>query len=147
MGVVIGSLIGLSPNTTYIESGAGVVAGGRTGLTALVVAIGFLLALFASPLFLMVPFSAIAPALALVGFLMLESVTRLDFKKVDEAFPSFVTIIVIMTTWRISDGLALGWLSYILMKLVSGKAKELTFTVWVVGAVFAWKMFHSLIGL
>jgi AGZA family xanthine/uracil permease-like MFS transporter len=146
-GVVIGSFLGLSPNTTYAESGAGVAAGGRTGLTATVVAAGFFLALFISPLFMIVPFSAVAPALVVVGVLMLQSVAKLDFKKVDEAFPAFVTIIVIAATWRISDGLALGWLSFILMKVVSGKRKELTTTVWVVGAVFFWKMFHSLIGL
>lgn len=147
LGVVIGSFLGLSPNTTYAESGAGVAAGGRTGLTALVVAIGFFLALFISPLFMMVPFSAVAPALVVVGLLMLESVTKVDFKKIDEAFPAFVTIIVIVTTWRISDGLALGWLSFILMKVISGKSRKLTTTVWVVGLIFAWKMFHGLIGL
>ena len=112
----------------------------------MVVAIGFFLALFISPLFMMVPFSAVAPALVVVGLLMLESVTKIDFTKIDEAFPAFVTIIMIGVTWRLSDGLALGWLSYILMKIVSGKRRELTAVVWVVGAVFAWKMFHGLLG-
>jgi AGZA family xanthine/uracil permease-like MFS transporter len=145
MGVVVGSCLGLSPNTTYAESGAGVASGGRTGLTAVVVAIGFFLALFISPLFMLVPFSAVAPALVLVGLLMLESVTKIDFKKLDESFPAFVAVIVIATTWRISDGLALAWLVYIIMKVVAGKGRELTATVWVVGAIFAWKMFHGLI--
>jgi AGZA family xanthine/uracil permease-like MFS transporter len=95
----------------------------------------------------MVPFSAVAPALVVVGLLMLESVTKVDFKALDESLPAFVTIIVVATTWRISDGLALGWLSYILMKVFSGKSRQLTATVWVVGAVFAWKTFHGLIGL
>jgi AGZA family xanthine/uracil permease-like MFS transporter len=144
LGVVVGSCLGLSPNTTYAESGTGVAAGGRTGLTAAVVAIGFLLALFISPLFMMVPFSAVAPALVLVGLLMLESIAKLDFKKFDETVPAFVTVIVIATSWRISDGLALGWLAYILMKVVGGRRKDLTTTVWVVGAIFAWKMFHGL---
>ena len=144
LGVVVGSALGLSPNTTYAESGAGVAAGGRTGLAAVVVAVGFLLALFIYPLFRLVPFAAVAPALVVVGLLMLGSVASIDFKKIEEAFPAFVTIAVIATTWRISDGLALGWLSYILMMVVARRRRELTATVWVVGAIFAWKMFHGL---
>jgi AGZA family xanthine/uracil permease-like MFS transporter len=128
-------------------SGAGVAAGGRTGLTAVVVAAGFALALFISPLFMAVPFSAVAPALVMVGLLMLDSITKVDFKAIDESFPAFVTAIVIVTTWRISDGLALGWLVYIAMKVLSGKRRELTATVWAVGAIFAWKMFHGLVKL
>jgi AGZA family xanthine/uracil permease-like MFS transporter len=147
LGVVVGSCLGLSPNTTYAESGAGVASGGRTGLTALVVACCFFLALFVSPLFMLVPFAAVAPALMVVGLLMLNSITKVDFNDLTEAFPAFVTAIVIALTWRVSDGLALGWLVYILMKVVIGKARQLTVTVWVVGAIFAWKMFHNLFTL
>ncbi|MDR1658470.1 MAG: NCS2 family permease [Deltaproteobacteria bacterium] len=147
LGVVVGSCLGLSPNTTYAESGAGVASGGRTGVTAMVVAAGFLLALFISPLFMLVPFSAVAPALVLVGLLMLNSITKIDFKDFTEVFPAFVVTIVIALTWRISDGLALGWLIFILMKVISGQARQLTTTVWVVGAIFAWKLFHGLVNL
>jgi AGZA family xanthine/uracil permease-like MFS transporter len=141
LGVVVGSMLGLSPNTTYAESGAGVAAGGRTGLTALVVAICFFLALFISPLFMLVPFSAVAPALVVVGLLMLQSATNIDFKDYTESFPAFVVIVLIALSWRISDSLAIGWLLYIIMKVVSGNFRKITITVWVVGIIFAFKMF------
>jgi AGZA family xanthine/uracil permease-like MFS transporter len=146
MGVVVGSCLGLSPNTTYAESGAGVASGGRTGLTALVVAACFFLCLFISPLFMMVPFSAVAPALVMVGLLMLESMTKVSFKDHCEAFPAFAVLIIIGLTWRISDGLAVGWLIYILMKVVARRAKELNATVWAVGLIFALKMIFSSLG-
>ncbi|MDR1111170.1 MAG: NCS2 family permease [Deltaproteobacteria bacterium] len=143
LGVVAGSCLGLSPNTTYAESGAGVASGGRTGLTALVVAVCFFLALFISPLFMMVPFAAVAPALVMVGLLMLQSMTKVDFGDHTESFPAFVVLIVIALSWRISDGLAVGWIVFILMKVASGRRRELTATVWVVGIIFALKMTSS----
>jgi AGZA family xanthine/uracil permease-like MFS transporter len=141
LGVVVGSCFGLSPNTTYCESGTGVAVGGRTGLTALTVALAFGVALFASPLFLMVPTAAVAPALVVVGLLMLSSVRKIDFHDVTESFPAFVVIIMIALTWRISDSLALGWLIYMLMKILAGRIKDLTSTVWVVGVIFGFKLF------
>ncbi|MDR1487222.1 MAG: NCS2 family permease [Deltaproteobacteria bacterium] len=141
MGVVVGSCLGLSPNTTYAESGAGVAAGGRTGLTALVVAICFFIALFVSPLFLMIPFSAVAPALVVVGLLMVQSVAKLNFKDITESFPAFATLILIALSWRISDSLAIGWQLYIIMKVISGNYRKITVTVWVVGIIFALKTF------
>jgi AGZA family xanthine/uracil permease-like MFS transporter len=143
LGVVMGACLGLSPNTTYAESGTGIASGGRSGLTALVVAICFFLALFISPLFMIVPFSAVAPALVMVGLLMSHAITYLDYQDYTEIFPAFVVLIIIALTWRISDGLAAGWIIYILMKIVSGKIKQLTTTVWVVGAIFAVKMFYG----
>jgi AGZA family xanthine/uracil permease-like MFS transporter len=143
IGVAVGSCFGLSPNTTYAESGAGVASGGRTGLTALVVAVCFFLTLFISPLFMIVPFSAVAPALVMVGLLMLESMTKVSFKDYTESFPAFLVLIIIGLTWRISDGLAVGWLVYVLMKVVSQRAKELNGTVWVVAIIFALKMLFS----
>ncbi|MDR1298037.1 MAG: NCS2 family permease [Deltaproteobacteria bacterium] len=141
LGVVAGGCLGLSPNTTYAESGTGIASGGRSGLAALVVAVCFFLALFISPLFMIIPFAAVAPALVMVGMLMLRSVTHVDFQDHAEIFPAFVVLIVIALSWRISDGLAMGWLVYILMRVVSGRTKQLTPTVWVVGLVFALKMF------
>jgi AGZA family xanthine/uracil permease-like MFS transporter len=146
MGVVVGSCFGLSPNTTYAESGAGVASGGRTGLTALTVAMAFFLALFISPLFMIVPFSAVAPALVMVGLLMMQSMTKVSFKDHTECFPAFVVLIIIGLTWRISDGLAVGWLVYIFMKVISRRYKELNTTVLVVGAIFALKMIFSSVG-
>ncbi|MDR1083689.1 MAG: NCS2 family permease [Deltaproteobacteria bacterium] len=143
LGVVAGSVLGLSPNTTYGESGTGVAAGGRTGLTALTVVFGFGLALFMSPLFLMVPSAAVAPALVVVGLLMLyPTVTKIDYHDVTDSFPAFVVIVTIALTWHISDSLALGWLAYMLMKTVSGRIRELTLTVWLIGIIFSFKIFY-----
>ncbi|MGL4208623.1 MAG: NCS2 family permease [Candidatus Adiutrix sp.] len=141
LGVVFGSLIGLSPTTVYGESGAGVAAGGRSGLTAWVVAGCFLLALFASPLFLVVPFAAVAPALTVVGWLMLSSVVKINFQDQCEAFPATVALIFIALSWQIADGLALGWLIYITMKIFAGRKSEIKATVWVLGFIFTTKMF------
>jgi AGZA family xanthine/uracil permease-like MFS transporter len=146
MGVVVGSVFGLSPNTTYAESGAGVASGGRTGLTALVVALCFFLCLFISPIFLIVPFSAVASALVMVGLLMLKSITKVSFDDSTEIFPAFVVLIVIGLTWRISDGLAIGWILYIFMKCISRRTKELNSTVWVVGLIFFAKIALSSLG-
>ncbi|MDR1870880.1 MAG: NCS2 family permease [Deltaproteobacteria bacterium] len=141
LGVAVGACLGLSPNTTYCESGTGVAVGGRTGLTALVVALGFVLALFVSPLFLMVPGAAVAPALVWVGLLTLGSIATLDFNDRTESWPAFVVLVTIALTWRISDSLALGWLTYILMKVLAGQIKVITPTVWVMGLIFALKLF------
>jgi AGZA family xanthine/uracil permease-like MFS transporter len=143
LGVVAGSAMGLSPNTAYAESGAGVAAGGRTGLTALTVAVLFALCLFLSRLFFIVPSPAVAPALVLVGLLMLGSLKRLDFEDKTESFPAFVVVILTCLTWRLSDSLAIGWLIYILMKVLAGRARSLTPTVWVVGALFFFKLWFS----
>ena len=140
LGVVTGSMMGLSPNTTYGESGAGVAAGGRTGFTALVTAACFAVAIFAAPLFLMVPFAAIAPALIVVGWLMITPLTRIDFQDATEAFPAILAVALIGLTWRISDSLALAWLTYLVMKVLSGRRRELTGTVWTVGLIFMVKL-------
>ncbi|MDR3204459.1 MAG: NCS2 family permease [Deltaproteobacteria bacterium] len=141
MGVVVGSFFGMSPNTTYAESGAGVAVGGRTGLTALVTGLFFFFGLFISPLFLTVPFSAIAPTLIFVGFLMFASILKISFKDYSESFPAYAVVLLIALTWRISDSLAIGWLLYILMKVISGQSRKLTITVLAVGLIFALKMF------
>ncbi|MDR1577272.1 MAG: NCS2 family permease [Deltaproteobacteria bacterium] len=141
MGVVIGSCLGLSPNTTYAESGVGVAMGGRTGLTALTVALGFALAIFIAPLFLLVPAAAVTPALIFVGLLMMSSIKKVDFSDYSESFPIFLVLILIGLTWRISDSFALGWLVYILMKVVKGRIRQISTTVWVVGVLFAIKIF------
>ena len=136
MGVAAGALVGLSTNTTYAESGAGVAAGGRTGLTALTVAVLFFLCLLFSNCFLIVPSAAVAPALVMVGLLMAGTLSRIDFSDVTESFPVFVIVVIVGFTLRISDGLAVGWILYILMKVLAGKSREITATVWVIGVIF-----------
>ncbi|MDR1166765.1 MAG: NCS2 family permease [Deltaproteobacteria bacterium] len=136
IGVVAGAVLGTSPNTTYAESGAGVAQGGRTGLTALTVAILFALCLLISPLFLTIPPSAVASALVLVGLYMLSSIKDLKFDDITESFPAFVIIALIAFSLKLSDSMAVGWILYILMKLLAGRSKEVTATVWIVGALF-----------
>jgi AGZA family xanthine/uracil permease-like MFS transporter len=136
MGVVVGAALGVSPNTTYAESGSGIAMGGRTGLTALSVAALFALSLLLYPCFSIIPFAAVAPALVVVGLLMMKSLVSLDFEDVTESFPAFVIVVIIAFTLRLSDALAVGWILYIVMKLIAGKGKAITATVWVVGALF-----------
>lgn len=140
LAMIMSGFLGISPNTAYGESGAGVAAGGRTGLTALVCALCFGLALFCSPLFLAIPFAAVAPALIVVGWYMLQPLTRIDFKDATESFPAILLVILIGLSWKISDSLALAWLAYMLMKTASGRRSELNTTVCLVGAVFAAKL-------
>jgi AGZA family xanthine/uracil permease-like MFS transporter len=91
----------------------------------------------------MVPAAAVAPALVVVGLLMFTSaVTKSNYQNVTDSFPAFVTMLTIILTWRISDSLALGWLAYMLMKIVSGRIRELTLTVWLIGIIFSFKIFY-----
>jgi len=140
VAVILTGLLGISPNTTYGESGTGVALGGRTGLTALTVAACFTLALFCAPLFLAIPFPAVAPALVVVGWYMLSPLTRLDFSDPTESFPAVLTVVLIGLSWRISDSLGVAWLVYILMKAAAGRRREINATVGLVGLVFAAKL-------
>ena len=109
---------------TFVESASGVAEGGRTGLTAIVAAILFGLSLFLSPIFLAIPSFATAPALIVVGFLMLTSITKIDFNDYTEAIPCFIAIIAMPFMYSISEGIAMGVISYVVINLVAGKAKE-----------------------
>ena len=140
VAVIITSLLGISPNTAYGESGTGVALGGRTGLTALTVAAAFTLALFCGPLFLAIPFAAVAPALVVAGWYMLSPLTRLNFKDPAESFPAVLAVVLIGLSWRISDSLALAWLAYIIMKIAAGRMRDLNATVVMVGLVFGAKL-------
>jgi len=140
LAMIMTGLLGISPNTAYGESGTGVAVGGRTGLTALVCALCFGLALFCSPLFLAIPFAAVAPALIVVGWYMLQPLTRIDFKDATESFPAILVLLLIGLSWKISDSLAVAWLAYMVMKAASGRARELNVTVCLVGLVFATKL-------
>ena len=140
VAMIVSGALGISPNTAYGESGTGVAVGGRTGLTALSCAACFGLALFCSPLFLAIPFAAIAPALVVVGWYMLSPLTHIDFKDATESFPAIIVVVLIGLSWKISDSLAVAWLAYMLMKAASGRAKELNVTVCLVGLIFAGKI-------
>lgn len=120
----VGAVFGTSTTTTYVESASGVTAGGRTGLTALTTAVMFLLSVIFSPLFLSIPSFAIAPALIIVGFYMMGAVARIDFEDMTDAIPAFLCIIAMPLAYSISEGIAIGVISWTLINLLTGKAKE-----------------------
>ena len=137
LAAVWGSICSASSVTTYVESAAGVGAGGRTGLTSVVVGLLFLLALFFAPVIGIVPQAATAPALIVVGFLMLAAVRHVPFDKFDEAFPAFLIILIIPLTVSISRGIGYGFIAYTLLKLASGKWREVHPLMYIVSALFA----------
>lgn len=132
----IGALLGTSNVTSYVESAAGISAGGRTGLTSVFVAVFFLLALFISPLALIVPGAATAAALIVVGILMMESVSGIDWSNIEEAAAAFFTIIMMPFTYSISNGVAVGFLFYVLAKLVRGQARAVHPLMYIVTVLF-----------
>lgn len=136
VGTTVGAMLGTSTVTTYIESASGVEEGGRTGLTALVVAILFFVALFFSQLFLLIPAAATAPALILVGVFMASPVKELDFTDYTEAIPAFLTFIMMPLTYSISEGIVFGVLSYIILKLFTGQGKQVPALTYIVGVFF-----------
>lgn len=125
----VGAVFGTSTTTTYVESASGVTEGGRTGLTAVTTAILFLLALIFSPLFLTIPSFATAPALIIVGFYMISSVLKIDFSDMTEAIPAYLCIIAMPLAYSISEGIAIGVITYTLINLICGKAKEKKLTI------------------
>lgn len=124
IGTSLGALFGTSTTTTFVESAAGVSEGGRTGLTAVVAAILFGLSLFLSPIFLAIPSFATAPALIVVGFLMLTSITKIDFDDFTEAIPAYICIIAMPFMYSISEGIAMGVISYVVINVATGKVKD-----------------------
>jgi AGZA family xanthine/uracil permease-like MFS transporter len=132
-------MLGTSTVTTYVESAAGVAEGGRTGLTAFTTAILFLLALFVSPLFLMIPGAATAPALVLVGLFMITPIKNIDFEDYTEAIPAFLTIIMMPLAYSIADGIMFGLIGYVILKLLSGKSKDVSLVTIIVAIVFVIK--------
>jgi len=141
LGTSVGAALGTSTVTSYIESSAGVAAGGRTGLTSLVTAIMFLLALFLSPLFLLIPNAATAPALIFVGFLMVQPVITIDFKDPTEGIPAFIAIVMMPFAYSIAEGIVYGVLSYVILKVAAGKLKDITVVTWVLFVIFILRFF------
>jgi len=139
IGTVVGACLGTSTTTTYVESASGVGEGGRTGLTAFSTAACFALALFFSPLFLAIPGAATAPALIIVGVMMMHSVTRIHWDDYCKAIPAFLTIIMMPLAYSISDGILIGVISYVLCHAVAGKFKDISITMWILAALFICK--------
>ncbi|WP_228201948.1 NCS2 family permease [Clostridium prolinivorans] len=139
----IGALLGTSNVTTYVESAAGISEGGRTGLTSLVTAICFFLALFISPIVGIVPSAATAPALIIVGVLMISSIMNINFEDFEEALPAFLTIVMMPFTYSIANGIAFGFIFYTIVKLVRGKAKEIHPIMYIFAGLFIFKFIFN----
>jgi adenine/guanine/hypoxanthine permease len=137
--IVAGAALGTSSTTPYIESSAGVAAGGRTGLTAVIVGVMFLLCLFLAPLAQSVPGFATAPALLFVGVLMIQGITNIDWDDITEAVPAFLTIVFMPFAYSIADGIAMGFISYALVKLFTGKASTVPYMVWIIAVLWVIK--------
>ena len=136
IGTTCGAMLGSSTITTYVESASGIAEGGRSGVTALFVGILFLFSLFLSPVFLLIPGAATSGALVLVGVLMIDSVKNIDLSDVSEAFPAFITMITMVLCYSIADGICLGILSFVVLKLCIGQFKALNITLVMLSILF-----------
>ena len=139
VATVCGACLGTSTTTTYVESASGVGEGGRTGLTAFTTALCFALALFFSPLFLAIPSAATAPALIIVGVMMIPAVKRIHWEDYCKAIPAFLTIILMPLAYSISDGILIGVISYVGCHAVAGKFKSISITMWILAILFICK--------
>ena len=139
VATVAGACFGTSTTTTYVESASGVGEGGRTGLTAFSTAIFFILALFFSPIFLAIPGAATAPALIIVGVMMMPSVKTIHWDDYSKAIPAFITIIMMPLAYSISDGILLGVITYVGCHAVAGRFKDISVTMWILAALFICK--------
>lgn len=139
IATTFGAIMGASTVTTYVESAAGVAEGGRTGLTAVSTAVMFFLALFLSPIFMMIPAAATAPALFIVGLFMLSPIKKINLEDFTEAIPAFFTIIMMPLCYSIADGITFGMLSYVILKTCTGKFKEVSITMYILALLFILK--------
>ncbi|MCK9449768.1 MAG: NCS2 family permease [Bacteroidales bacterium] len=139
IGTTTGAILGTSAVTTFVESASGVAEGGRTGLTALVTAICFIIALFFAPLFISIPMAATAPALIVVGLFMLSSIRELDLNDYSESIPAFICVLIIPLAYSISEGIALGMLSYVIINLLTGRFNKLSVSMYILAALFLLK--------
>lgn len=144
IATVTGALMGTSTTTTYIESASGIEEGGRTGLTAVVVALLFLASLFFTPIISIVPGYATAPALIVVGLLMFKNLRNVDLSKLEDLVPAFLTIVMMPLTYSISIGLTFGFLSYILIKLATGRPADVSAIMWAIGLLSALNLIITL---
>ncbi len=139
IGTTVGAALGTSTVTTYVESASGVAEGGRTGLTSLTVAGMFLIALFLSPLFLMVPDAATAPALIIVGSFMLSPILKVNLEDYTESIPVFLTVIMMPLAYSIAEGIVFGMLAFVILKLLSGRHKEISIVSYFLAVLFILK--------
>ncbi|MHC1748831.1 MAG: NCS2 family permease [Cellulosilyticaceae bacterium] len=138
-----GALLGTSTVTTFVESSAGVIDGGRTGLTSVSTAICFALSIFLAPIFLAIPAFATAPALIIVGVLMLDSVLKINFEDMTESVPAFLTIAMMPLAYSISEGIIFGGLSYVIIKVLSGKKRDVSVVMYIIALLFLLKLILS----
>ena len=131
IGTTAGALLGSSTITTYVESASGVAEGGKSGLTSFFVGIMFLLSIFLAPVFLLIPSAATSGALVMVGVLMIDSFKKIELEDISESFPAFITMITMVLCYSIADGICLGILSYVLIKMMVGKFKDLNLTLYI----------------
>jgi AGZA family xanthine/uracil permease-like MFS transporter len=136
VGTIAGATLGTSTVTSYVESSAGVAAGGRTGLTALTTAVLFVAALFLSPLFLLIPSAATAPALIMVGYLMLKPLSTINFSEPTEGIPAFITIVMMPFSFGIAEGIMYGIISFVILKLAALKFSDISIVTWILFIVF-----------
>jgi AGZA family xanthine/uracil permease-like MFS transporter len=141
IGTVAGAVLGTSTVTSYVESTAGVAAGGRTGLSSFFTAVLFLAALFFSPIFLLIPNAATAPALLMVGFLMMKTVTQIDFSDPTEGIPAFMAIVMMPFTYSIAEGIVYGILAFVILKIISFKFKEVSLVTVILFVIFILRFF------
>ena len=139
IGTTFGGCVGTSTVSTFVESAAGVAEGGRTGLTAVVTAIMFALALFFSPVFASITSAVTCATLILVGLFMIEPIREINLQDYTESIPAFLTIIMMPFTCSISDGIIFGIISYIILKIFTGKIKEISVTTVIIGVIFLLK--------
>ena len=139
VATVAGACFGTSTTTTYVESASGVAQGGRTGLTAFITAMCFVVALFFAPLFLSVPSAATTPVLVIVGLYMMSPIKDIDLNDYAESIPAFITIIMMPLTYSISDGILCGMISYVAINACCGNIKKLSITMWVLAILFVLK--------
>ncbi len=143
IATTFGAVLGTSTVTTYVESASGVADGGRTGLTSLSTAFFFLVALIFSPVFIMIPSAATAPALILVGLFMLSSVVSIDFEDFTEAVPAFLAIVTMPLTYSIATGIVFGILSYVALKITTGKFKDVPIFTYILAFLFILKLYFG----
>lgn len=136
VATVAGACLGTSTTTTYVESASGVGAGGRTGLTAFSIACCFILAMFFSPIFLAIPGAATAPALVIVGVMMMHSIKVIHWEDYAKSIPAFLTIILMPLAYSISDGILIGVIAYVVTHAISGKFKDISVTMWILAVLF-----------
>ena len=141
VGTTAGAVVGTSTVVTVVESASGVAQGGRTGLTAVTASVLFFISLFFSPIFTAIPGFATAPALIVVGLFMMDSITKVDFSDFTEAIPAFLVIVTMPFTYSIAQGLIFGVLSYVILKVLTGKKKDVNIVMYIIAAVFLFKLF------